>query len=125
SAPNSGEDWFELWNPNPQPVAIGGFFLTDDLNNRTKSPIPALSFLGGSTNGYQRFWADSSPSSGANHTGFKLNNGGESIGFANTSGVLIDWIQFTKQQTGVSEGRFPDGTANVVRFPSTASPGEP
>ena len=125
AAPSSGEDWFELWNPNPQPVAIGGYYTTDDLNNRTKSPIPALSYLGASTNGYQRFWADSSPASGANHTGFKFAAGGESIGFANPFGTLIDSITFGAQETGVSEGRFPDGTATIVRFPQTASPGAP
>jgi len=56
---SSGEDWFELWNPNPQPVAIGGYFLTDDLTARTKSPSPRSrslaehqwlsAFLGGPT----------------------------------------------------------------------------
>ena len=55
--PGSGDDWFEIYNPNIQPVAIGGLFLSDSLANRTKSPIPALSFLGGGTNGWQRFWA--------------------------------------------------------------------
>jgi len=125
AVPSSGEDWFELWNPNPQPVAIGGYFLTDDLTARTKSPIPALSFLGGSTNGYQRFWADNSPSLGADHTNFKLNNGGESIGFCSPSGVLINGTNFLAQDVGVSEGRFPDGSTNIVRFPGTDSPGEP
>ncbi len=122
--PTSGEDWFELWNPNPQPVAIGGYYTTDDLNNRTKSPIPALSYLGASTNGYQRFWADSNPALGANHANFKLNNAGESIGFASPSGTLIDSITFSNQQVGVSEGRFPDGTSTFAKFPGTESPGD-
>jgi hypothetical protein len=124
AAPSSGEDWFELWNPNPQPVAIGGYFTTDDLNSRTKSPIPALSYLGASTNGYQRFWADSNPAAGANHANFKLSNTGESIGLANPAGTLIDSITFGSQSLGVSEGRFPDGTATIVKFPGTESPGE-
>ena len=124
AAPSSGEDWFELWNPNNQPVAIGGYFTTDDLNNRTKSPIPALSYLGASTNGYQRFWADGTPSAGANHANFKFSILGESIGFANPAGTLIDSITFAAQQTGVSEGRFPDGAATIVRFPGTESPGD-
>ena len=124
ASPSSGEDWFELWNPNNQPVAIGGYFTTDDLNNRTKSPVPALSFLGASTNGYQRFWADSTPSAGANHANFKFAAAGESVGFANPSGTLIDSYTFGAQQAGVSEGRFTDGTATIVRFPGTESPGD-
>jgi hypothetical protein len=124
ASPASGSDWFELWNPNPQPVAIGGYHLTDNLNNRTKSPIPALSFLGGSTNGYQRFWADNSPISGANHVAFALSTT-EAIGFATPSGSLIDAVSYTNQAANVSEGRFPDGSATIVRFPQTASPGDP
>jgi hypothetical protein len=29
--PASGEDWFEIYNQGAQPVALGGFFLSDDL----------------------------------------------------------------------------------------------
>jgi hypothetical protein len=125
AAPVSGEDdWFELYNPNAQPVAIGGMYLTDNLLNRTKSPIPALSFLGGGgTNGWQRFWADSNPGAGADHVNFALGAGGESLGFSASASVLIDGVTFGGQQTGVSEGRFPDGGAAIARFPQTASPG--
>ena len=54
--PESGkDDWFELYNPDPQPVALGGLYLTDDLNDRTKHKIAALSFLGtGTADGLDR-----------------------------------------------------------------------
>jgi Lamin Tail Domain/Bacterial TSP3 repeat len=124
AAPSSGDDWFELYNPNAQPVAIGGMFLTDNPANRTKSPIRALSFIGGGgTNGWQRFWADSNTGAGADHVNFALGAGGEALGFSASASVLIDSITFLAQATGVSEGRFPDASATVVRFPSTGSPG--
>lgn len=125
AAAESGEDdWFELFNPNAQPVAIGGMFLTDNLANRTKSPIPALSFLGGGgTNGWQRFWADSNPGAGADHVSFGLGAGGEDLGFSASASVLIDSVTFGQQAEGVSEGRFPDGAAAIVQFPITQSPG--
>ncbi len=127
--PNSGEDWFELWNPNPQPVSIGGYYTSDDSSagGRMKSQIPALSYLGASTNGYQRFWADGLPTAGANHANFKLNNGaaGESVAFSSPSGALIDSISYVSPVANVSEGRFPDGAATLVRFPGTESPGDP
>jgi hypothetical protein len=127
AVPTSGDDWFELYNPNAQPVAIGGMFLTDTLANRTKSPIPALSFLGGGgTNGWQRFWADNNPAAGADHVAFALNSEGETIGFSASASVLIDSTSGVGQQTaGVSEGRFPDGnpSTSYTKFPVTPSPG--
>ncbi len=122
--PSSGDDWFELYNPNAQPVAIGSMFLTDNLANRVKSPIPALSFLGGGgTNGWQRIWADSNPGAGADHVNFSLAAGGEALGFSASATVLIDSISFGAQAFGVSEGRFPDGSVTIARFPVTPSPG--
>ena len=64
AAPNSGDDWFEIFNPNPQPVALGGLHLTDDLNNPIKFPLPALSFLGANAAGYQVFKADRNTAAG-------------------------------------------------------------
>ncbi len=128
--PSSGDDWFELWNPGIQPVSVAGYYLTDVLTEKTKSVIPALSFLGGSTNGYQRFWADSAPAQGANHANFRLNNGasGEAIGFFSPSLVQVDAISYTSPGLNVSEGRFPDGAPGSAglwtRFPETPSPGD-
>jgi hypothetical protein len=123
--PASGDDWFELYNPNAQPVALGNYYLTDDLNNRTKSRIPPLSFIGVTTNSYLQIRADSNTGAGADHVNFALGRGGESLGFSTPAGVLIDGLTFAAQQTGVSEGRFPNGSAGIVRFPGTVSPGEP
>ena len=118
------DDWFELYNPNAQPVAVGGLYLTDTLANRTKSQIPALSFLGGGgTNGWQRFWADSNPGAGADHVNFSLSAGGEALGFSISAAVLVDSVTFGAQAVGITEGRFPDGSATIVRFPGTESPG--
>jgi hypothetical protein len=37
---------------------------------------------------------------------------------------LIDGVQFGAQQSGVSQGRLPDGGSNTVSFVSTATPGD-
>ncbi len=119
----NGPDWFELYNPNPQPVALGGLFLTDAPANRVRHPIAALSFMGVSTNGWARFIADSDTAQGANHVNFNLAAGGEALGlFPPGTAPAIDQVAFGPQTPDVSEGRFPDGSANRTFF-SIPSPG--
>src|SRR5215208_3069440 len=120
AAPASGDDWFEIYNPNPQPVALGGLSLTDDTGVYDRSPIPPLSFIGANTNGYQKFIADGNVPAGADHADFKLaGSTGEAIGIFTGTGTLIDGITFGQQDSGVSEGRLPDGSLNIERFPGT------
>lgn len=119
--PAVGDDWFELFNPNAQPVELSGLYLTDDLNQRQQFAIPPLSFIG--PNGYLVFHADGAPHNGADHTTFRLSASGESLGLFAANGRLIDAVTFGTQQRGVSEGRLPDGAARITSFPDTASPG--
>jgi hypothetical protein len=119
------DDWFEVYNTGPLPVALGGLYLTDDLNVPAKHTIPALSFLGNGTNAFQRFIADSNTGADASHVNFSLRAAGEALGLTSPYGPgLIDGRVFGPQSQDVSEGRFPDGSTNIVRFPGTASPGE-
>ncbi|PYK32159.1 MAG: hypothetical protein DME57_00880 [Verrucomicrobia bacterium] len=55
---------------------------------------------------------------------FALRNAGEALGLAGPSGAFIQNLSFGAQLTGVSEGRLPDGSANIVKFPTSASPGD-
>ena len=121
--PDSGDDWFEIYNSNQQPVALAGLRLTDDLNDRSKNILPPLSFIGAGSQGFQRFAADSNPAAGADHVNFKLSAGGESLGVLNADGGIINSVTFGPQAKGVSEGRLPDGSATIVTFAETASPG--
>lgn len=122
--PKGGDDWFEIYNPNLQPVALGGLHLTDDLNSPNQFTIPPLSFVGtGPYGGFVEFRADGAPTNGPTHTTFKLSAGGESLGiFSANAAVLIDRVTFGAQSKGVSEGFFPDGSATLVRFPRTPTP---
>jgi hypothetical protein len=103
---------------------LGGLYLTDDLNDRTRHKIAALSFLDTGTNAWQKFVADGNTGAGADHVGFALRAAGEAVGLFTTNGTLINGVAFGAQEQGVSEGRFADGTTNLVRFPGTDSPGE-
>ncbi|HMJ89161.1 MAG TPA: lamin tail domain-containing protein, partial [Candidatus Acidoferrum sp.] len=123
--PESGEDWFEIYNPSPLPVALGGLYLSDSTANRTKHQIAPLSFIGTSTNGYLQFHADNVIGAGADHVGFSLNDEGEAVAISTTNGTLIDGFTFGQQVFGVSQGRFPDGAVTTNAFPGTASPAAP
>ena len=122
--PVSGADWFEVFNADSLPVALGGLYLTDNLADRTQSPIEPLSFIGTGANGFVQFIADGSAKSGAGHVSFSLKKSGEQIGIFSSAGVMIDGVTFGQQVTGVSQGRLPDGGARVVAFAGAASPGE-
>lgn len=122
--PASGDDWFELFNPNAQPVDISRFWLSDDLANRQRSQLPALSFLGVGAWGFQLFKADGNTAAGADHVNFGLRAAGEALALSRPDGVLVDGLTFGPQRTGVSEGRLPDGTTNRVFFTQTPTPGK-
>lgn len=122
--PESGSDWFEVYSPAASPVAIGGLYLSNALNkNPFKYRIPDLSFIGTGSLGFQKFNADDAATNGANHVSFKLSKAGDEIGLFSALGTAIDTVEFLAQSTGVSEGRLPDGAANIVRFVGTPSPG--
>ncbi len=113
-----GPDWFELYNPSPQPVALGGLYLTDKLSNRTKHLIAPFTFIGVSTNAWLKFVADSDAAQGPTHVNFSLDaNPGEALGlFPTGTEAAIDSMTFGVQTADISEGRFPDGGATRVFF---------
>jgi hypothetical protein len=122
--PASGDDWFEIYNPTPQPVALGGLHLTDDAADRSKFVIAARSYIASGLLGFQRFQADNTPANGADHVNFRLSQDGEALAITDQYGSFIDTITFGQQAAGVSEGRLPDGSATVLTFPETPTPGE-
>jgi hypothetical protein len=127
AAPTVGDDWFELCNPAISPVSLGGLYLGDSVVTRIDYRIPDLSFIGVGALGFQEFKADGSASKGADHTSFKLSSSGETIALFTLGGVVLDSVAFgspsVPQQPDVSQGRFPDASANVTSFPGSPTPG--
>jgi hypothetical protein len=62
---------------------------------------------------------------GAEHLGFRLSASGESIGLFAHDGSLLDGLVFGAQTAGLSEGRYPDGSENIIFFPGNATPASP
>ena len=123
--PQKGDDWFELHNPAGQPIALGGFFLSDNPANPTLHRLPAHSYIGGSFFAYRKIIADGQSARGADHVSFKLRASGESIALRDPNGFLIDEVTFNRQSKAVSEGRFPNGADTYARFPTLRTPGAP
>ncbi|MEO0515626.1 MAG: CotH kinase family protein [Planctomycetota bacterium] len=116
------DDMFELYNDEPNPVDLGGRFLTDDLSDPTKWQIPDGVTI--PAKGYLTFWADEDLAQGPLHADFKLSKGGEHIGLFDRPGnglAQIDAVTFGQQTDDVSEGRAPDGSSCFAFF--TPSPG--
>lgn len=123
------QDWFELFNPNTNVVALAGLYLTDNLGEPTKWPIPTNIFIG--PRGFLLVWADNNPNQnpmagGTNvdlHANFALNNGGEAIGLFAADGVTpLSTVVFGAQLQNVSQGLFPDGSTNAVYWMTNWSP---
>jgi len=122
--PSNGDDWFEVYNLDAQPVDLAGLYLTDDpsIAGQTKFVIAPLSFIAG--HAWAEWKADGSPSQGRNHLSFRLDGSGESLRLYGRDLSLIDAVDFGPQQIGVSQGRLPDGGNAIVSFLTTPTPGK-
>ena len=135
SASGNGNDWFELYNPLPYPVPMGQLGLTKSTTPLITFRIMTNSFIGaGASNGYALFQAVKNtlapfPADVAN---FNLSKDSDMIVLWDPGTTIIDQVSFTAQSTDVSQGRLPDGSANIVFFSNyyntviqTPSPGMP
>jgi hypothetical protein len=123
AAPATGNDWLELYNASTLPVALVDLFLSDypSLSGMTNSPIASLSFI--APLGWVLFQADGHPGQGPNHVAFSLDRNGETLRLYAPDLTLIDAVDFGLQESGVSQGKFPDGSGAIVSFPGTPTPG--
>lgn len=124
AAPTAGADWFELFNPGPLPVDLGGRYLTDDPSTIgiTNSPIAPLSFIGAGK--WALFQADGVRSAGHDHVNFALDQLGGTLRLYDTNLALLAVRDYGVQSPGSSQGLLPDGAANLVSFPASATPGD-
>jgi hypothetical protein len=118
-ADDNYEDWFELYNPGPNAVNLGGYFLTDNLANKFQFEVPDNGHYVISAGGYLLVWADSETGQNSTnradlHVSFNLRAAGEAIGLFAADGTPIDAVTFGQQTNSVSEGRNPDGGTNIV-----------
>lgn len=114
------EDWIELYNSGNESVYLGDKYLTDDLNDRTKWKMPAVTLA---PKQYYIIWADNDTKQGPNHANFKLSRTGDSIGIfegLKYNYAPIDTLTYTEQVANVSSGRKAD---NSFESQSIITPG--
>lgn len=117
--PAHGDDWFEIYNTSPNPVALAGLWLSDTPSLPKITQIPPLSFVAG--RGFTIFSADGT-NNGTNRCNFKLSSGGDRLLIHNTAGAaVLDSQAFGVQTKNTAQGRLPDGTGPIVNFTTTAS----
>jgi hypothetical protein len=120
------DDWLELYNPGPQPVDLGGLYLTDDLSDPTRFRITDGITI--ASEGFVLFWTDGDVEQGPFHTSFRLDADGEEIGLFGAVGtVTIDTVAFGPQVTDDATGRLPDGAGDwgLLCLPTPGAPNKP
>ncbi len=116
---NDYPDWIEIYNPNSTPIDIGGYYITDGLNDLTHWQIPTTAPDSTTipAGGFLLLLADKKPEAGVLHVNIKLSGSGEQIGLTAPNGTsIIDSLTFGAQTADISEGREPDGSDNWVFF---------
>lgn len=119
------DDWFELYNPTPEPVNLQGYSLSDNPDDKTQFIIPAGFQI--APNEFLLVWADNDiDQNGLTadlHVNFQLNKVGDTIALFTPDGSLVDSVTFAAQTTDRSEGRWPDGQNTSFFALGVPSPG--
>ena len=93
-------DWIELYNPTSQNINISNYGLSDD-DDPLQWKFPTGTII--QANSYLLVWADGEDiEDKALHANFKLSSKGENLTLADSNGIIIDNIDFDKQESDVS-----------------------
>ena len=115
-------DYVELHNRASAPVSLGGFSLSDDpINDPTNATLPPLSYI--APGGFLLFNARGNDADAGDPTDlpFRFSGSNEIISLQAPNGVFIDQINFACLDSGLTQGRVPDGGLDILRLP-LASP---
>ncbi len=111
------DDWIEIYNPGPQPVQMGGMYVTDNVNDPKKFKLPPSLWV--PVGGFVVIVADDDGD--ALHANFKLSQRGETVGLFDADSRLnrpLDIVTFGDQPDNTTSGRWPDGGATWRQLPA-------
>ena len=110
-----GEDFVELYNPDPLPVSLGGLRITNEpMRSMDGAVMPALTFVKGG--GFVVFEAVGSGAESPSELPFKLEAGHEWLAIYGVNQVEIDRVHASCDAPDQSRGRETDGAALYANF---------
>ncbi len=110
-------DWIELYNNDNSAKDIGGYYLSDDVNNSRKWKIPSGTMIG--SKDYLLIWADKEDT--GLHTNFSLSADGEIVTLSDLNGNIVDSVEFDKQRSDVSCSKINDKIYYMKPTPANAN----
>lgn len=112
-------DWIELFNPETTTLPLNDLFLSDDVDNLAKWPVPAGSISGGGFVSFDEITGFNNPIG----SGFGLSNAGETIFLSHlpASGArrVVDCVTYPAVGLNLNWGRVPDGDPFFSVLPPT------
>ena len=128
--PQTGADWIELYNTTNQPVNVGGWFLSDDVDDLMKYEIPAGTII--PAGGYVVFDENrhfGNAKAAGCRVPFGLSRNGETVYLHSGSGGVLSGYsereKFGVCEQGVSFGRYLKSTGdNDFVMMSEPTPGK-
>ena len=101
-------DWVEIYNPGDTAVNLGGWTITDSLDEPDKHELSGdLEVPAG---GWLVLFADDDEEEGPAHLNFNLSAAGEELGLYDPDGDPVDRLTFDALAADISVARVPDGS---------------
>lgn len=94
-------DWIEIFNDESRAVDLGGYYLSDNLNDSFEWMFPINTII--LPKNFLVIYADGKTT--GLHSNFKLNREKDDIGLFTPNGNIIDTLSYKSQVTNVSFGR--------------------
>ena len=109
-------DLIELYYDGPSSLSLSGMSITDDPNEPRKFVFPAGTSI--DPGEYLVLYADSDTAGSGIHLGFALDSDGEGLYLYNSSGQLLDSVEFGLQLPDLSIGRVGNDSHWTLTVPS-------
>ena len=113
-------DWIEIYNAGDEDVMLGGYYLSDKLDEPDamyQIPDTYPDSVTVAAGGFIVFYANKLEATSVLNLNFKLSGDGEAVGLWNSEQTFVDSITYGPQTADTSYGRYPDGSSDWYIMP--------